>query len=283
PKGTGLGLPICQQIIEHHGGQITVESELGKGSTFSFTLPISPDRQQDNQNINIDILVQHLQGHTRITPELAQGSQKTILIVDDDVHIRTLLRQQLESQNYEIREAKNGLEAIYLAKKTRPDLIVMDVMMPQMNGFDAAAVLKNEPQTRDIPIIILSILEDKQRGYCLGVDRYLSKPIQTESLLTEVGLLLSQKTSSKKVLVVDEDIATVRTFAKALQAKGYSVVEAVTGKQLKEKALAVKPDLIIANVDFWQQSDAVKTLRFEPGMENVLFILLAGETNHDYH
>ena len=92
----------------------------------------------------------------------------------------------------------------------RPDLVVLDVMMPEMNGFDVAAVLKNDPQTLDIPIVILSIVQDRERGFRLGVDRYLTKPIDTDLLFREVGALIEQKTSHKRVLVVDEDASTVR-------------------------------------------------------------------------
>ena len=99
-------------------------------------------------------------------------------------------------------------------------------MMPEMNGFDVAAVLKNDPSTMEIPIVILSIVQDRERGFRLGIDRYLTKPIDTDLLFRDVGTLIEQKKSHKRVLVVDEDATTVKTLSDVLTARGYSVSEA---------------------------------------------------------
>jgi CheY-like chemotaxis protein len=145
-------------------------------------------------------------------------------------------------------------------------------MMPEMNGFDVAAVLKNDPATMDIPIVILSIVQDLERGFRLGVDRYLTKPIDTDLLFREVGTLIEQKKSHKRVLVVDEDASTVRTLTDVLTTRGYSVMEA-RGDDLLARALAVQPDIIMLNSVSSARSDAVQMLRFEKGMENVLFLV----------
>ena len=112
-------------------------------------------------------------------------------------------------------------------------------MMPEMNGFDVAAVLKNDPATMDIPIIILSIVEDKERGFRLGVDRYLTKPIDTASLFHEVDTLLDQGKSKKKVMVVDEDASTIRTLTDVLETRGYQVVES-NGSELVSQGGALQ-------------------------------------------
>lgn len=195
-----------------------------------------------------------------------------LLLADDERDILDPLSYTLRREGFEVDCVTDGEAAVEAARTGSFDLVVLDVMMPEMNGFDVAAVLKNDPSTMEIPIVILSIVQDRDRGFRLGVDRYLTKPIDTDLLFKEVGSLIEQRKSHKRVLIVDEDESTLRSLTDVLSARGYSVQD-VRSDELLQRAVALQPDIIMLNSTAQARAGAVQTLRFEKGLENVLFLV----------
>ncbi|MEZ4321956.1 MAG: PAS domain S-box protein [Myxococcota bacterium] len=185
PQGTGLGLPICAQIVAAHGSTFELQSALGTGSRFSFVLRgegVAPQPKAPPDEVG-------LRGAGRRSSD-PEATGQDILVVDDDANLRELLSQQLTDRGYSVRLAANGYEAIRMARAQRPALVVLDIMMPVLSGFDVAAMLKHDPNTESIPILILSIVRDEDRGYRIGVDRYFTKPADADEIARAVADLL---------------------------------------------------------------------------------------------
>ncbi len=265
PTGTGLGLPISKEIIERYNGKIWVESELGKGSTFSFSLPVILKEG-----------VEEVGGSGSGKGEEVDEKRDTILVVDDEANIRRFLSHELTMKGYRVIEASNGEEAIKLVKKYLPDLITLDVIMPDMNGFDVASELKSYPETRNIPIIIVSATDDKQPAYSLGISEFLTKPFDEEAILEKVTRLLRDPKGS--ILVVDDDEHLVKSVNFELQQRGYSTFVAHDGDEALKLVAQNPPDLIILDIMMPKVDghQVIKALKARPETSDIPIIVLTG-------
>jgi signal transduction histidine kinase/ActR/RegA family two-component response regulator len=182
PKGTGLGLAICREIVAHYGGAIWADSQVDQGSCFCFTLPVMPAVPREGARPAAQIVA--------ATP--LRFRPATVLVVDDETHIRTLLHQTLADAGYKVLEASDGTIAVTEARQHRPDLVILDVNMPGLSGFDVARLLRTEKSTARIPIVILSV-EDPRQSADIGAAAHLTKPVEIESLLRTVARLLGRE------------------------------------------------------------------------------------------
>jgi len=272
--GTGLGLAISKGIIEEHAGKIWVDSEVGVGSCFAFHLPAATAPARHD---------------ARLVPGRSAAAsgfkKKRVLVVDDEADIRYIIRQHLERLGHEVVEAQSGLEAIEKVRALRPDLITLDVMMPDMDGFDVMAVLKEREGTRTIPVIFLSVVQDEAKGFRLGATDYITKPIDPDRLLRAIERILPQEErhETPRVLVVDDDLEILTILGRILGRAGYDVAQAQDGQQGLSKVYTEAPDLVILDIQMPGMSgyEVIRRIRGTRRLANLPILVLTASDAGD--
>jgi CheY-like chemotaxis protein/anti-sigma regulatory factor (Ser/Thr protein kinase) len=236
--GTGLGLALVKKFVELQGGQVRVDSEPGRGSTFSFTLPLSVKAA----------VVSRVQVLSPVEESAEAPVADRVLVVEDDAHAYDLIASALTSAGYLSIRARHGEEAIRLARESRPCAVTLDLVLPGLDGWEVLKRLKNEEVTRDIPVVIISMIENRELGVALGADDYFVKPVDRERLLDKIRKLTSGRATRARLLLIDDDAAVHALLEEELAALGYTIESAFTGESGIRVAREALPDLIILDL-----------------------------------
>jgi CheY-like chemotaxis protein len=271
--GTGLGLSIVKMFVEMLGGEIWVTSELGAGSKFSFTLPL--------MSSDVPETIPDLLG-----AQLAQGITRRpkILVVEDDRDLAVLLRRQLESEGYQVLLAGTGEDALWLAREAKPQLITLDIMLPDIDGFAVLERLKQNPLTSGIPVVVVSVLTETERGYALGAVDYVVKPFEEDQLLRVVRDAFHnlEKERPERLVVADDDAETLSLMEKALGLHGYQVWGASNGEEVLARVEECSPDLVLLDVEMpvMDGYEVVRRLQAVDSTRSIPVILITSRPIH---
>ena len=273
--GTGLGLAITKKFCQMMGGDIQVESELGKGSTFKIFLPV---RVVDSSRSKIDKSAKNFLSQTG----KSVNKKNTILVIDDDPTIHDLLRRFLSKKGFEVKTAKTGAEGVRLAKMLQPEAITLDVMMPGMDGWSVLTSLKANPHTADIPVIMMTMVDDQNLGYALGATEYLLKPIDGKKLDTILDKF-KPTANSDLIMVVEDDPGIREMLCRQLKAENWKVIEAENGKEALIKLQKYTPGLILSDLMMPEMDgfELVHRLKQTKKLSSIPVVILTAKTITD--
>jgi CheY-like chemotaxis protein len=237
-NGTGLGLAISKKILDLLGGKIWVASIEGEGSVFSFTIPIK--YQNEKRKISVSSVNSEI---------LRKNARNPVLVIDDDAEVRYTIGQYLISNGYEVIFAEDGETGVRLAREKQPFAITLDLLLPNRDGWDVLKELKGNLVTKDIPVILVSIVGDKNMGYELGAFEYFIKPISADKLLSAFSKLESlAKKQIQKIVIVDDDELEFEKFKNEFVNQNITIEYVKDSEFAFNKIAEVQPDLIILDL-----------------------------------
>ena len=273
--GTGLGLAITRRLCQMMGGDVTVRSEPGKGSTFTIRVPA--DLREQGSGVG----GQESEEPREVTSPAAEpgaASRGTVLVVDDDPAVRDLLSRYLVKEGFHVVTAAGGEEGLRLARELHPRAITLDVMMPGTDGWTVLNTLKGDPATADIPVVMLTIVDDRNLGHALGAADYLSKPVDRSQLLSLLEKLCGAGTAGS-ALVVEGEPQTRAQLRRLLEADGWTVHDSANGRAALEDIARVQPSLILLDLMTAETDgfELVAELRQHPQWRSIPLVALTAK------
>lgn len=245
--GTGLGLPISRHFSQMMGGDITVESEAGKGSTFTVLLPVrmapAPGKRPAMESPPLVVPE---------SPVIEDGdvlqNGQTVLLIDDEAAVHDVLTRLLQREGFRVLSAMNGDDGVQIAREQRPNVITLDVMMPSFDGWAVLSRLKTDPETADIPVVMLSIIENRSLGFALGAVDYLTKPVDRSQLLAVMQRFQKQEGADRRVLIVEDNLEVRELLQRTCEREGWSAATAENGRAALSELAVQLPDVVLLDL-----------------------------------